>query len=111
MGGRRSQAKGRKAERELCEIFNQHGLDTKLGKPQSYGEEPDLFNLPGFHLEAKRCERLCIPAWIEQSERDAARFKDGVPTVIFRQNRQPWRVVLPLDAFIDLYRRAHQKPV
>lgn len=101
--GKSSQRKGRAAERELAGILREHGFDAEPGRALNYGTEPDVIGLPGCHLEVKRCERLQLPAWIEQAERDAARFKDGFPLIIFRQNRQPWRVCLRLSDFLTVY--------
>mgnify|MGYP007101879398 CR=1 FL=1 len=100
--GKSSQRKGRAAERELAEILCGYGYAAKPGRALNYGSEADVIGLPGFHLEVKRCERLQLPAWIEQAERDAERMQDGVPVVIFRQNRQPWRVCLKLSEFLSL---------
>lgn len=98
------QQKGRRGELELAGILRSYGYNVEPGKAQSYGVEPDVIGLPGCHLEVKRCERLQLPAWIEQAERDAQRMNDGVPVVIFRQNRQPWRVCLRLADFLALIR-------
>ena len=101
--GKASQRKGRAAEIELAEVLRGYGYHAAPGTALNYGTEPDVIGLPGLHLEVKRCERLQLPAWIEQAERDAQRMQDGAPVVIFRQNRQPWRVCLRLDDFMRLY--------
>lgn len=103
MAGRSSQRKGRGGELELCRILQNHGIGARPGRPQSYGEESDIVGVPGLHLEVKRCERWSLPAWIAQAERDAAAMGDGAPAVIFRSNRQPWRVCLQLSDFLDIY--------
>lgn len=100
--GRSSQRKGRAAEMELAAILRQYGYDAEAGAPMNYGTVADVVGLPGFHLEVKRCERLQLPAWIEQAERDAERFHDGIPLVCFRQNREPWRVCLRLEDFLKV---------
>lgn len=106
--GKSNQRKGREAERELAEILRGYGFNAEPGKALNYGTEADVVGLPGLHLEVKRCERLQLPAWIEQAERDAARFNDGVPLVVFRQNRQPWRVCLRLTDFLVIYGGEHR---
>ena len=103
MSGKSSQRKGRDAERELAEVLRGYGFTAEPGRTLSYGQEPDVYGLPGLHLEVKRCERLQLPAWIKQAERDAKRFDDGAPAVIFRQSRQPWRVCMRLDDFMRFY--------
>ena len=104
-GGRASQRKGAEAERELARLLRGYGYEVERGGSLSYGTVPDLTGLPGLHIEAKRCERLALPAWVEQAEADAARFRDGVPVVVFRQSREPWRVCLRLSDFMEIYKK------
>lgn len=107
MSGRTSARKGAAGEREVQEIFRRHGYDVQRAGTQTYGTTPDLYNAAGLHLEVKRAERLSLPAWITQSERDAAAFLDGAPTVVFRSNREPWRIVLRLEDFLKFYMAAY----
>ena len=95
--GRSSQRKGRAGELELCSILNGSGIEAKPGASRSFGSEPDIIGVPGIHVECKRHERTEIGAWMEQAERDAARF-GGRPCVFHRRNREKWRVTMPLDA-------------
>lgn len=103
MGGAGSQRKGRHAEIELAQILQSYGYQAEPGRALNYGQEPDVKGLPGIHLEAKRHERLQLMEWIRQAEEDAQRMGDGLPAVVFRQNRQPWRIVLRLEDFLQLY--------
>ena len=105
-GGRESWRKGRAGEWELSKLLNAAGFDTRPAPPMNYGTEPDIVGLPGVHIECKRAERLRLSEWMEQAKRDAARFGDGMPVVIFRQNGQPWRVLLNLDSFLRLLKKA-----
>ncbi len=100
---RSQQRKGRTGELELCSILNGSGIDAKPGAARSYGTEPDIIGVPGIHVECKRHERTEIGAWMEQAERDAARF-GGRPCVFHRRNREDWRVTMPLDAWMELYK-------
>lgn len=109
MSGRKSQRKGRCAELELARIFRDHGYPVKAGRAQSYGEDPDLYGLPGVHIECKRTETLRLSEWLEQSERDAERFGDGMPAVFFRRSRSPWFVTMKLGDWMELY-RSYQSP-
>lgn len=102
MGGRSSRNKGANAERELAKIIGERLGITMHRTPLSGGMswKGDIQGWQGFHVEAKRCERLSIPSWVAQSEADCP---DGsVPLVVFRQSREPWRVVLRLDHLLDL---------
>lgn len=103
MSGRRSQRKGRAAELELARTLQAHGYNVEAGRARSYGDVPDLTGLPGIHIECKRAETLRLSEWMEQSERDAARFGDGLPAVFFRRSRSPWCVVMKLEDWTRLY--------
>lgn len=109
--GRRSQRKGRAGELELAHILQEHGYGVEAGRSQSYGEVSDLSGLSGVHIECKRVERLNISQAMEQAERDAERFQDGVPAVFHRRNREPWLVTQRLDDWLALFRAAenHKK--
>ncbi len=103
--GTRSQRKGRRAELELVQILHEHGFESvQPGEAVSYGEVPDVTGLPGVHVECKRCEQFRLAEWMEQAERDARHFGDGVPAIFHRRNREPWRVTMSLDDFIKVYK-------
>lgn len=103
MSGKRSQAKGRRAEIELSKILQSYGYPVEAGRAQSYGEVPDLSGLPGIHIECKRAETLRLSEWMAQAERDAQRFGDGAPAIFFRRSRSPWCVVMKLEDWITIY--------
>lgn len=103
--GRSQQRKGKSGELELAAYFNERGYNTRRGASQSYGTEPDIIGLPGVHVEVKRVERLNISEAMAQAVRDAARFKDGVPTVFHRRNCESWLVTMRLEDWIKLYER------
>lgn len=98
--GKPSRQKGARGEREVRDALRAHGLearrDGRLDDDLDHNVEP-------FHLEVKRTERIEITKWLEQAERDAG---DRIPAVVFRRSREPWRIVLPLDAFLSLYNDA-----
>lgn len=104
--GRRSQRKGRAAERELAHILQGYGYPVEAGRAQSYGEVPDLSGLPGVHVECKRVETLRLTEWMAQAVRDSEKFRDGTPTLFHRRNRSPWLVTMRLEDWMGLYSRA-----
>lgn len=105
--GAKSQRKGRAAELELSRILQNHGYNVEPGRAQSYGEVPDLTGLPEIHIEVKRCEQVRLSAWMDQAERDAQRFGDGMPAVFHRRSRECWRVTMTLPDWLKLYRSYH----
>lgn len=103
MTGRSSQRKGAAGERELAARLRDYGYEIERGGSLSFGEVPDLVGLPGVHIEVKRVERLNVPEAMQQAVDDSQRFKDGMPALFHRRNRQPWLVTLRLDDFMKLY--------
>lgn len=103
--GKTSQRKGRDGERELAKALHGYGYDIDIGQALSFGDEPDLYGLPGIHIECKRVERLNLHEAMTQAISDADRFRDGAPTVFHRRNRSPWLVTMTLNDWIKLYNK------
>ncbi len=103
MSGRHSHRKGADGERELAAVLREYGYDMERGGSMSFGEVPDLVGLPGVHIECKRVERLNVPEAMQQAVTDSQRFKDGMPALFHRRNRQPWLVTIRLEDFMQLY--------
>jgi len=101
---RSQQRKGADGERELVTVLKGYGFDTERGGSETFGTIPDVTGLPGIHIECKRVERLNLSEAMQQSIRDSERFRDGMPTVFHRKNRQSWLVTMRLDDWIRLYK-------
>lgn len=106
MSGKSSQKKGRAAELELSRILQGYGYNVEPGRALSYGEVPDLSGLPGVHIECKRAETLRLSEWMAQAVRDSEKFKDGMPVLFHRRNRQGWLCTMRLEDWMGLYSRA-----
>lgn len=106
MAGKTARNKGAKAEREVVELIKKHGLDAHRG--HVFYRESDVVGLDGYHLEVKRQETYQLDKWLEQSEADAKKKNEGVPLVVFRKSRQPWRVVLNFEEFLNLLKKGQQ---
>lgn len=102
--GKSSQRKGRDGERELRDVLQGYGYQVECGDPVSFGSVPDLVGLPGIHIECKRVEKLNVPEAMRQAVRDSERFRDGMPVLFHRRNRQPWLVTMRLDDWMKVYR-------
>lgn len=72
----------------------------KARRAGRYGLADVIHDLPGFHLEVKRCEKLSMPAWIRQAEQDAA--SHDTSAVVWRRSNEAWRIDLPLEAFLTV---------
>lgn len=101
--GKSSQRKGRAGELELAKILERHGYQIDPGRANSFGAQPDITGLPGVHIEVKRAERLNLPAAFQQAKRDSMKFRDGVPAVFHRRNREAWLVTMELKDWLELY--------
>ena len=104
-----SSRKGADGERELQRSLEAEGYQLERGGTESYGTAPDLYGLPGIHIEVKRVEKLNIFEAMAQAERDCKRFRDGYPAVFHRRNRKPWLVTMLLSDWLRMYKAATKK--
>ena len=96
-----SKQKGSRSEREVAEIIRKHGFEARRSAQYcgNTGDAPDITtNLP-YHIEVKHQETLRIDEWWEPATRDA---KDNTPILVFRKNKQKWRVVMDFEKFLEL---------
>ena len=94
MGKINSQAKGKRAEREVAKLINKY-LDTNVRRtPQSGGMsiKGDIIDINPdsaayqFHFEVKNQKKLMIPKWWEQIDDDCPIAK--TPVNVFKMNAQ-----------------------
>lgn len=95
-----SRAKGVAFEREVAKAFEAAGFTVR---GLESGGDHLCVNVGGstypepLHVECKRAERLKLPEWLKQSERDA----EGMRRVlVFKQSRQPAYAVVPFDQYL-----------
>lgn len=92
--------KGVRFEREVAKAFEAAGFAVR--GLESGGDHLCVYHLDGstytLAVEAKRQERLRIPEWIEQMERDAPAGVDRV--LVFRQSGDRAYAVVPLDQYL-----------
>lgn len=98
-----SRAKGKAGELELSRVLREHGYDTRRGQQFcGINGDADVTGLPYMHIECKRVEKLNLDAAMAQARIDA---REGeMPCVMHRKNREPWKVTMLLDDWIELYR-------
>lgn len=114
--GRAQRIKGNNAELELVHLLEKHGIFL-LRVPNSGGlvEKGDLKQDPRkssvidllrrWTIEVKRQETYKLGEWITQAD-DQAKQEKKRPLLIFRKSRQPWRVVMHLDDYLQLEKDA-----
>jgi len=100
--GASSRRKGLDAEREVATLFRAFGWEVRglEGAGDWLCVSRRAAGVSLLHLECKRAERLRIPEWLEQMAGDAP--AGSLPVLAFRQNRQPWRVVVDLEQLLEL---------
>lgn len=109
--------KGQGAEREVCDWLNAIYLKVLTSQSRDLPEKrnypfqrnqlqtavggSDIANPFKLDIEVKRQEALSINTWWKQTVASAART-NGIPILVFKQNRKPWRVlmfgIIPVDA-------------
>ncbi len=101
--GSMSRRKGAAGELEAAAKLNEV-LGTRFHRGRQYHggpESPDLAgDLPGLHVEVKRCERLSLYPAMAQARRDAS--VDQVPAVMHRANGKGWLLVVVVEDLIRL---------
>ena len=99
--GAKSRNKGKRGELEAI-----HALEGLLGVTlarehgqSAFGGHDCTIPLGGgmvVALEVKRCEVEEHGPWWTQARASAARVPGGIPVVVWRRSRQPWRVRVPM---------------
>lgn len=106
--GKMQREKGKRGERELSGILREYGFDSRRGQQYSGANgDADVVGLPGIHIECKRAERLNISDAIKQSRLDAR--PEEMPMVFHRRNQEGWLVTMPLDSWMELYKKSSQE--
>lgn len=79
-----------------------------MGDPLNYGTQPDVYGVDGCHIEVKRTEQIRLADWMKQAERDAEKFRDGMPVIFHRKSRSKWVAIMSLESWAVLY-KGYQK--
>lgn len=107
--------KGQEGEREIAKILNsivakardelklkQYAKEDELfqrNQNQSAVGGSDLSNPLFLEIEVKRQESLSVGSWWSQCITSAERT-GGIPILVFRQNRKPWRVCMQTELLL-----------
>ena len=88
--------KGAAGELEFCHRFNPFFPNTELKRNLNQTREggADVEGCSPFVIEIKRCEKLEHKKWWRQVKA-AVTHPEDIPTVAFRQNKKPWRFLIP----------------
>lgn len=85
----RQKAKGSEFEREVVRVLRDHGHPYAeraygAGRPEDRG---DIDGLPGYCIEVKAAERLDVPGWVREAEKEAKAVGPGVVPVLVAKRR------------------------
>lgn len=106
--GKSQRDKGKRGEQELARVFREYGFKDAHRTQQFCGrggESADVIGLPNIHVESKRTEKLNLYDAVAQAKRDAR--QGSLPAVFHRRNNCEWVVIMPLDAWMEIYREYH----
>ena len=92
-----SRAKGCRGERQVRDLFRDHGYLARRG--QQYSGTPDspdvvVMDLPWIYVEVKLRQRADIVKWYAVTTGDCG---SQLPVLFYRKNNTPWRVVISRD--------------
>lgn len=94
-----SRNKGCSGEREFCRLLSE-ALGTQISRNITQVRDGgyDILGVSLFDIEVRRREQVSEGAWWKEvCERPIA---DGrYPALAYRQNRKPWRILIPLRFF------------
>ena len=97
-----SRDKGARGERELIaelrEWLGDMVPDRRLSAARDGGEDLCVGN---YCIEVKRAEVLRLADWWEQACKQATK-RSKWPALAYRQSRQPWRIVVPMQSFYSV---------
>lgn len=94
--------KGQRGEREFCAALGEHIGETLVRQLDSARDGgPDVLIGQHWAVEVKRGETLQLATWWLQACRQASNANRW-PALAYRQNRQAWTILVPLD--VVLYR-------
>ena len=104
-GTMNSKQKGKRGELELVEALRYAGYANARRSAQycgNTGDAPDIVGVEGLHIECKRVEAFRDEVSLQQSEHDAR--KGLIPVVMYKRNREKWKVCLRLELFMLIWR-------
>ena len=98
-----SKDKGKRGEREVAELIRQYGFEARRSAQYcgNTGDAADITTDLPYHIEVKHQETLQIDKWWEQATHDA-KENGREPILVFRKNKQKWRVIMDFEKFLDL---------
>lgn len=91
--------KGQRGEREFCKALGEYlgeSIQRRLGAARDGGCDV-LIGM--WAVEVKHVEIVRLTDWWQQAVKQA-REENLYPALAYRQSRQPWRVIVPLDVLL-----------
>jgi len=94
-------SKGSAGEREFVRVLEDVFPDTEISRniDQVRNGGADIIAVEPFAIEVKRCQTLLINNWRKQALTQTTR-SNSVPVLVYRQNRRPWKVQIPVNVIV-----------
>lgn len=110
MSGLYSRNKGKRAEREVRDLFIEHGFAARRGRQYAgHPDAPDVI-VPDLDswlfVESKFVEKLDLHKTMIQAIKDAG---DKMPVVFHKKSREGWLVTLSVEDFFQLIISKHDE--
>lgn len=100
--GKASRDKGKRGEREFCELLREHGFEARRGQQFAGGNDsPDVVTDLPCHVEVKRTETFS-PSYLLQAERDAHPALQ--PAVFWKRNGWKWCAFVCAHHYVALWK-------
>ena len=97
-----SRDKGKRGEREFCELLREHGFDARRGQQFAGGNDsPDVVTDLPCHVEVKRTETFS-PSYLLQAERDAHPALQ--PAVFWKRNNWKWTAFVCAHHYVAMWK-------
>lgn len=108
--GKKSTDKGKRGERKVTHLFEQHGYvaHRTAQVDGTLSSDNIVDSLPWLHVEAKWHERVGVFRFWDQAVEDAAGKK--TPVLFVKENRSQWLVCVSPQFFFSLLEHAGYCP-
>lgn len=109
MSGLYSRNKGKRAEREVRDLFIENGFPARRGRQYAgHPDAPDVVvpDLEWLFVESKFVEKLDLHKTMIQAIKDAG---GKMPVIFHKKSREGWLVTLTVEDFFQLIIEKHDK--
>jgi len=106
--GKMSRNKGKRGEREVVDLFKDHGFDARRTSQVDGGLAADVLvpYLKNLHIEVKRHYAIASCRFMDQAVNDMP-FATSIPTVFMREDNGGWIVMMQAIDYMTMLKAIH----